>query len=53
MATYGEHALSGPSCREKFRRFKRGDFSVEDKDLPGLSKKYENLIGQEQCQKLH
>ena len=55
MEAYGEHALSEPSCRELFWKFKSEDFSVEDKELPGQPKKFEDeeldeLIGQDQCQ---
>ena len=57
MEAYGEHALSEPSCREWFRKFKSGDFSVDDKERPGQTKKFkdeelEELIGQDQCQTL-
>ena len=50
MDAYVENALSEPSCREWFRKFKSGDLSVEDKERP--AKKYEDeeleeLIGQE------
>lgn len=39
---YGEHALSETTCREWFRRFKNGDFDLEDKERPGAEKKFEN-----------
>ena len=38
VEAYGEHALSEPSCREWFRRFKSGDFSLDDKEGPGQPK---------------
>jgi len=57
VEAYGEHALSEPSCREWFRRFKSGDFSVEDKERPGQPKKFEDeeleeLVDQDPCQTL-
>jgi len=35
-------APTDKSCREWFRRFKDGDFSVEDKPRSGWPKKFEN-----------
>ena len=57
MKAYDEHALSEPSCREWFRNFKSGDFSVEDKERPDQPKKFEDeeleeIISQDQCQTL-
>ena len=42
MEANGEHAPSEPSCREWFRKFKSGDFSVEDIERPGQPKKFED-----------
>lgn len=42
MEAYGEHALSGASCRDWFRRFKCGDFDVSDKQHSGRPKKIED-----------
>lgn len=55
VEVYGESAPSDKSCREWFRRFKNGDFSVEDKERPGQPKKFEDaeleeLLDQDPCQ---
>jgi len=39
---YSDTAPTDKSCRERFRRFKDGDFSVEDKPRSGQPKKFEN-----------
>lgn len=40
VETYGEHAISEPTCREWFRRFKSGNFDVEDQKRSGQPKKF-------------
>jgi len=42
VEVYGVIAPTNKSCREWFRRFKDGDFSVEDKPRSGQSKKFEH-----------
>jgi len=43
VEVYGDTgAPTDKSCREWFRRFKDGDFSVEDKSRFGQSKKFED-----------
>ena len=42
VEVYGDNATTDKSCREWFRRFKNGDFSVEDKPRCGYSKKFED-----------
>jgi len=42
VEVYGNTAPTDKSCREWFRRFKNGDFSVEDKPRSGQSKKFED-----------
>jgi len=42
VEVYGDTALTDKSCREWFRRFKDGDFNVEDKPRSGQSKKFED-----------
>lgn len=44
---YSEHALSEPTCREWYRRFKANDFGVQDKERSGQPKKFEDddLLG--------
>lgn len=42
MEAYGEHALPEASSTEWFRRFKIGDFDVEDKERSGMPKKFED-----------
>jgi len=39
---YGDNAPTDKSCREWFRRFKNGDFSVEDRPRSGQPKKFED-----------
>jgi len=41
VEVYGDIASTDKSCREWFRRFKDGDFNVEDK-LSGQPKKFED-----------
>jgi len=55
VEVYGESAPSDKSCREWFRKFKNGDFSVEDKERSGQPKKFEDeeletLLDQDSCQ---
>lgn len=57
VEAYGEHGLSEPSCREWFRRFKTGDFSVQEKERAGQPKKFEDeelqaIIKEDPCQTL-
>jgi len=40
VEVYGDTAPTDKSCREWFRRFKDGDFSVEDKLCSGQPKKF-------------
>ena len=42
VEVYGDTAPTDKSCREWFRRFKDGDFSVEDKPRSGQTKKFED-----------
>jgi len=42
VEVYGDTAPTNKSCREWFRRFKDGDFSVEDKPRSGQPKKFED-----------
>ena len=42
VEVYGDTAPTDKSCREWFRRFKNGDFSVEDKPRSGQPKKFED-----------
>ena len=39
---YGDAALSGTTCRDWFRRFKDGDFDVEDGPREGRPKTFED-----------
>ena len=55
VEVYGESALSDKTCREWFRRFKSGDFSVEDKERSGQPQKFEDdeleaLLDPDPCQ---
>ena len=43
VEVYGDTAPTDKSCREWFRRFKDGDFSVEDKPRSGQPKKFEDI----------
>ena len=38
LEAYGYNALSETTRRDWFRRFKAGDYDVEDKELPGHRK---------------
>jgi len=42
IEVYGDTAPTDKSCREWFRRFKVGDFNVEDKPRSGQPKKFED-----------
>ena len=42
VEVYGDTAPTDKSCREWFRRFKNGDFSVEDKLRSGQLKEFED-----------
>lgn len=42
VEVYGESAPSNKTCFRYFQRFKKGDFSVEDKERSGRPKKYED-----------
>ncbi|EGI60873.1 Mariner Mos1 transposase [Acromyrmex echinatior] len=42
VEVYGDTAPTNKSCKEWFRRFKNGDFSVEDKPRSGQPKKFED-----------
>ena len=42
VETYGDTASTDKSCREWFRHFKDGDFSVEDKPRSEQPKKFED-----------
>jgi len=42
VEVYGDTAPTDKSCREWFRRFKDGDFSVENKPRSGQPKKFED-----------
>ena len=42
VKVYGDTAPTDKSCREWFRRFKDGNFSVEDKPRSGQPKKFED-----------
>ena len=41
VEVYGDNAPTNKSCREWFRSFKNGDFSVEDKPCCGQPKNFE------------
>ena len=42
VEVYGDNAPTDKSCRECFRRFKNGEFSIEDKPRCGQPKKFED-----------
>lgn len=55
LEAYGDHAPSISTCEYWFRRFKSGDFDVEDKERPGQPKRYEDeeleaLLDEDPCQ---
>ncbi|EFN78922.1 Histone-lysine N-methyltransferase SETMAR, partial [Harpegnathos saltator] len=52
---YGNNASSDKTCREWFRRFKNGDFDVEDKERSGRLRVFEDeeletLVDENPCQ---
>ena len=52
---YGEHSLAKSQSFMWFKRFKRGDFVIKDKERPGPSKKFEDeeletLLNEDSCQ---
>jgi len=54
--TFDDTAPTDKSCREWFRHFKDGDFSVEDKSRSGQPKKFEDkeleaLLEEDQSQR--
>ena len=56
VEVYGDTAPTDKSCKEWFRRFKDGDFSVEDKPRSRQSKKFEDkeleaLLKEDQSQR--
>lgn len=58
MQAYGDNVPTDKSCREWFRRFKIGDFNVNDKPRSGQPKKFEDdelqvLIDEDPCQSQH
>jgi histone-lysine N-methyltransferase SETMAR len=55
VEVYGEHAPSNTTCRDWFRRFKEGDFDVEDKQREGAPQKLQDaeleaLLEDDPCQ---
>ncbi|EGI59352.1 Mariner Mos1 transposase [Acromyrmex echinatior] len=55
VETYGEVAFSERSCREWWKKFKNGEFDVEDKERSGRPKVYEDaelkaLLNEDSCQ---
>ena len=42
VETYGDNALSDPTCGNWFRRFKGNDFKLDDKESSGAPKKLED-----------
>jgi len=44
VEVYSDTAPTDKSCREWFRRFKDGDFSVEDKPRFGQPKKFDKEL---------
>ena len=57
MDVYGDHALSEPTCRYWFQRFKSGDFDVNDKERDDAPKKFQDeelkkLLDIDPCQTL-
>ena len=55
VETYGEAALGEKSCREWFKKFKNGEFDIEDKESSGRSKVYKDAeleasLDQDSCQ---
>lgn len=57
LGTYTEHSISIKMCEYWFRRFKSGDFDIEDKERSGQPKKFEDeelttLLDEDSCQTL-
>ena len=55
VETYGDHALSETRNRDWFRRFKKNDFEVEDKECSSTLKKFEDetleaFLPEDSCQ---
>lgn len=55
LEVYGEYTPSIKMCEFWFRRYKSGEYGVEDKERPGQVKKFEdveleNLISEDSCQ---
>ena len=55
LEKYGEAALSERSCREWFKKFKNGEFDIEDKEHSGRPEMHkdaelEALLDQDSCQ---
>lgn len=53
--TYGDYTPSVKTCESWFRRFKNGDYDIEDKERTGQPKKFtdedlEALIDENPCQ---
>ena len=42
VEVYGDSAPSDKTCKEWFRRFKSGNFNVEDKERSGRPKAFED-----------
>lgn len=42
VEAYNENAPAEPTCREWFRRFKSGDFDLDDKERSGQPKKFQD-----------
>ena len=56
--TYGEHSPSKSTCEYWFRRFKSGNFDLEDQERSGAPKKFEDnellaLLDENPCQTLN
>ena len=52
---YGDGALSKTTCRDWFRRFKDGDFDIDDRKREGRPKTFEDtdleaLLDEDPCQ---
>jgi len=55
VKVYGESAPSDKTCREWFRRFKSGDYDVEDKERSRRPRAFEDeelqaLVDEDPCQ---
>jgi len=42
LEAYGNNSLSETICRDWFRRFKAGDFNIEDKERHGQPKMFQD-----------